>query len=91
MRNGIALNKKKYFRKKYSTKVNPILSHYKIDNTVIVERSEIRDVGVVLNTGLNFISHIDTILNDFAWMIDFKVKYEGLLKIIPKMCCLTVD
>lgn len=58
-RNKMVLNASKCTHIKFSRKNNPIPASYLIDNTTIAEVSSMRDLGVIVDTKLDFREHID--------------------------------
>lgn len=79
----------KRFHIQYTKKVN-ISSHYKIDDTIIMEVSKICDLDVVLGSRLNIITHIDTIVIKSTRMFGFINLNTKALKLILKLHCFTV-
>lgn len=61
--NGLALNPVKCGIMTYSRKRSPIVSNYLIDGVPINRLSEVKDLGVLLDSKLSFVSHMEFIRN----------------------------
>lgn len=70
-RNRMHLNPTKCFHIKFTRKKNPIASSYQIEFVELDEVNEIRDLGIILDSKLNFISHMNNIISNSAKMIGF--------------------
>jgi hypothetical protein len=60
---------------------HPIIFNYKIDpNTIIPRVSTIRDLGVILDSKLNFISHMDYMISKALKMLGFTLRISKPFK-----------
>lgn len=69
--NGMIMNPKKCFHIKYTRKQNLVKSSYVLSGEQLSEVTEIRDLGVVMDSKLKFTSHIDSIVKKSARMLGF--------------------
>ena len=69
--NGMVLNSQKCHHIKYTKKKIPIASNYHLEGTALHETSEIRDLGVIIDSKLTFVPHINTIVKKSAQMLGF--------------------
>ena len=70
-RNGMALNPIKCKAMSFHRSRNPINFNYLIDGVALENISSVKDLGVTLDTPLNFISHIPNIVSKALQMLGF--------------------
>jgi hypothetical protein len=69
--NDMSLNVVKCFHISYTKKKCPVLANYSLDNKKLSKVHEIRDLGVLLDSKLNFASHVDLIIKKSAKLLGF--------------------
>lgn len=69
--NDMSLNIKKCSHVKYSRKIHPIPSVYHIGSDAIQKVDGIRDLGVLFDSKLTFIPHIETVIKKASRMLGF--------------------
>lgn len=69
--NAMVLNADKCYHIKYTKKKNVIPSTYTLNGRQLEEVSEIRDLGVLIDSSLKFDSHINAVVNKAAKMLGF--------------------
>ncbi|KAL0870278.1 hypothetical protein ABMA27_005303 [Loxostege sticticalis] len=72
--NCMVLNAKKCSFIRYTRKTTPIPSSYKIDGVELQEVTEIRDLGVIIDSKLKFTSHIDNVIKKSSQMLGFVMR-----------------
>lgn len=99
--NGMLLNSSKCFHIKFTRKRDPIAATYYISNDPIAEISTIRDLGVVLDSKLDFRDHIDGIIKKGTRLAGFVIRqtkffndceipiilYNCYVRAILEYCC----
>ncbi|RVE40268.1 hypothetical protein evm_015082, partial [Chilo suppressalis] len=75
--NKMKLNPQKCTHIKFTRKETPFASYYSVSDHRLKESSNIRDLGVLLDSKLNFVDHIDSIVTQ-SW------KMLGLVKRVSK-------
>lgn len=69
--NDMTINTKKCYHITFTRKKQPITSTYKIESEELQKVKVVKDLGVWLDSELNFIEHIDKIVSKSAQMLGF--------------------
>lgn len=69
--NCMLINAQKCFHIKFTRKKVPHSFDYLLDSNAVTEVNEIRDLGIIIDSKLQFSSHIDSIIKKAAQMLGF--------------------
>lgn len=73
-RNGLALNTQKSRMMSFTRKKLPIVAQYSIDGEEVVRVTEMRDLGVTMDSKLSFDVHVDNVVKKAAKMMGFVMR-----------------
>lgn len=72
--NGMSLNVKKCFHVKYTRKKKGTASVYRVGPEVIQEVDQTRDLGVVFDSALTFVPHVEGVIKKASRMLGFVIR-----------------
>lgn len=78
--NKMLLNISKCYHIKFTRKLNPLPATYYINNIAISEVFSMRDLGVIVDTKLDFREHVDTIAKKGARLAGFVLRQTKFFK-----------
>lgn len=74
LNNDLLLNVQKCNTVSYTTKKTTITNNYYIDGVILSRQSTFKDLGVIFDTKLSFVSHIETLVADCHKTLGFIVR-----------------
>ncbi|KAJ8736962.1 hypothetical protein PYW07_000233 [Mythimna separata] len=78
--NKISLNNSKCSHIKFTRKVNPVNSAYQINGVNLCEVDVVRDLGVILDSKLTFVPHVENIISRSQRMLGFVIRNGKVFK-----------
>ena len=99
--NCLHLNLKKCYKITFARVISPLNFQYRINNVVLEEVNQIRDLGVILDSKMSYNAHIENIVSKSLKMLGFiqrtgtdfsvnslKILYCSLVRSILEYCCI---
>ncbi|XP_022817120.1 uncharacterized protein LOC111349980 isoform X1 [Spodoptera litura] len=78
--NRMSLNINKCYTVTFTRSHNMIQSQYLVDGTTLQRKAEMRDLGVIFDSKLTFLPHIDSIINKSSKMLGFIIRNSKLFR-----------
>lgn len=87
--NGLDINRIKFKIITYTLKTKPIIFDYVLDNEIIERSDSTFDLGILMNTKMNFVSHYEYVSNKSKSVLNFVMRQrrsldDNAIKIVYK-------